>query len=288
MEPLSSLPSTLTGRLLSMKNPDGGWPYYEGKTSRLEPTCWALLALSAVGAQAPLDVLRGWPRRDGWFVDRSSDAVNVAFNGLAGVTLRALGAMDGELTALRQALVGMKGQRLPQVPAFRQDNSIQAWPWVDGTFSWTEPTAWALISLKKIGRDRLADARVQEAERMMLDRVCVTGGWNYGNSNALGADLEAYVPTTAMGLLALGDRRDHPAVRKSVQYLQAHRLSERSAMGLGFTKIALSIHDQHADDVDAALEAVASHTAFLSNVHLMAIALYSSAGRSRRYEAFRV
>ncbi len=31
--------------LLSAANADGGWGYYPGKASRLEPTCWALLAL---------------------------------------------------------------------------------------------------------------------------------------------------------------------------------------------------------------------------------------------------
>jgi hypothetical protein len=33
--------------LLSGTNPDGGWAYYHGHASRLEPTCWALLALHA-------------------------------------------------------------------------------------------------------------------------------------------------------------------------------------------------------------------------------------------------
>ena len=37
-----------------------------------------------------LDPLLAWPRRDGWFLDRSSDAVNVGFNALAGIVLGAL------------------------------------------------------------------------------------------------------------------------------------------------------------------------------------------------------
>ena len=75
--------TALLERLRALRNADGGWPYYKGKTSRLEPTCWALLALQAAGEKVSLDVLQQWPRRDGWFVDKSSDAVNVAFNGLA-------------------------------------------------------------------------------------------------------------------------------------------------------------------------------------------------------------
>ena len=76
--------------LLAARNPDGGWPYYAGKTSRLEPTAWALLALRAAGDRVSLDPLLAWPRRDGWFLDRSSDAVNVGFNGLLAVALGAL------------------------------------------------------------------------------------------------------------------------------------------------------------------------------------------------------
>ncbi len=68
--------------LIAARNPDGGWPYYAGKTSRLEPTAWALLALHAAGERVSLDPLLAWPRRDGWFLDRSSDGVNVGFNAL--------------------------------------------------------------------------------------------------------------------------------------------------------------------------------------------------------------
>ena len=52
--------------LLAARNPDGGWPYYAGKTSRLEPTTWALLALRETGDPVSLDPLLDWPRRDGW------------------------------------------------------------------------------------------------------------------------------------------------------------------------------------------------------------------------------
>jgi len=29
-------------RLLARVNADGGWGYYDGNSSRIEPTCWAL------------------------------------------------------------------------------------------------------------------------------------------------------------------------------------------------------------------------------------------------------
>ena len=287
----------LKSRLLASRNPDGGWPYYAGKTSRLEPTAWALLALQAAGETMSADVLTSWPRREGWFVDRSSDAVNVAFNALAGIALAAAGASPDALRPVRDSLVRLKGQTLPPSKAVRQDNSLQAWPWLDGTFSWSEPTAWSMIFLKRVlagERDEAANARLAEAERLLTDRVCRHGGWNFGNTNVLGADLDAYVPTTALGLLAMSDRRDLEPVQRSLKYLSAHRLSERSAMALGLTRIALGVFDHPAEDVDKALADAAAHTAFLGNQHLTAIALYALAGARgartevRAYEEFRV
>src|SRR5438105_856772 len=44
--------------LLSAVNADGGWGYYPGHASRLEPTCWALLAL-----RTPVDAPAAQRRR---------------------------------------------------------------------------------------------------------------------------------------------------------------------------------------------------------------------------------
>ena len=251
--------------LLAARNPDGGWPYYAGKTSRLEPTAWALLALHAAGERVSSDPLLVWPRRDGWFLDRSSLAVNVGFNGLTAIVLRDLNA-PAEVTApLRAAMINAKGEKIASSSINRQDNSLQGWAWTQGTFSWVEPTAWGLIALKRSGpRDQAASARIAEAERLLADRVCKDGGWNHGNSNMLGVDLMPYVPTSALGLIALGDHRtEEPAVR-SLRYLIANRLAERSAMGLGLTRIALSLYDTPADDVAAALRDEWKRSAFLA------------------------
>jgi len=276
--------------LLAARNPDGGWPYYAGKTSRLEPTAWALLALHAAGARISIDPLSTWPRRDGWFLDRSSDAVNVGFNGLAAIVLRALDAPADILASLCKALVAMKGQKLPASTTNRQDNSLQGWAWTDGTFSWVEPTAWGLIALKRLGRrgDVDAAARIDEAERLLVDRVCQRGGWNFGNADVLGTPLEPYVSATALGLLAMADRRSIEPVARSFRYLTAHRLSERSAMALGLSRVALGLYGAAADDVSTAIDEEWKRAAFLGNLHVTALALYAEVAAAGGYEAFRV
>jgi hypothetical protein len=257
----------------------------------LEPTCWALLALSAAGERVSLDVLGAWPRRDGWFVDRSSDAVNVAFNGLAAATLAALAAPRAVSDGVREALVAAKGEKIAPSRINRQDNSLQGWAWTAGTFSWVEPTAWGLLGLKMLAgqaRDGAVSARLSEGERVLADRVCAAGGWNHGNSNMLGAELSPYLSTSALGLMALGDRRDTDVVRKTLAYVESARLSERSAIALGLTRVALGLFGRPAADVADALRAEGARTGFLGNAHAIGVAVYALSAEAGGFQAFKV
>ena len=42
---MSSSTNSLSDALLRSRNEDGGWGYYPGKASRIEPTAWAALCL---------------------------------------------------------------------------------------------------------------------------------------------------------------------------------------------------------------------------------------------------
>ena len=53
----------------------------------------------------------------------------------------------------------------------RQDNSLQAWSWIDQTFSWVEPTAWCLLFLKKLRRDQRAASPAEAADRIRRRRA---------------------------------------------------------------------------------------------------------------------
>jgi hypothetical protein len=285
--------------LLACANAGGGWGYNPGHASRLEPTCWALLALlpnhPALGGNMSvhLDFLQGSQRRDGLFVEAAvskEDRPNLAFNALAAILLEHhhMGASVSRDLVV-SALIQHKGIKFEPSEINRQDNGLQGWGWIDGTFSWVEPTAWCLLALKKAStRSADARARIQEAERVLIDRCCAAGGWNYGNSNMLGQTLLPYMSTTATGLLAMQDRRQDPCVVRSIEYLVQHRVSEQSAMALGLTLIALRVLDHPHDDVRDRLLAQWDRTGFLGNVHLTALALYALGGQPNGGEAFHV
>ncbi len=279
------------------RNIDGAWGYYPRKASRIEPTCWIALYLSHAENlnRDVLDRASDWlasrQRADGFIDDATGVSPNLGFNGLAALAVRGAGLLPREhATRLLNAVGRTKGAISGKGPS-RQDNTLQGWPWVDGTFSWIEPTSWCLLALKTspaliATRQRLA--RIEEAERLLLDRVCQTGGWNYGNSNVLGKELNAYVPTTALALLALQDRRDHPSVQRSVEFLTRQRLAELSGMALSLTSICLRVYGVPASDVDERLAALAKRHAFFNNIHIGAMALYSLTGRDHDVKYFRV
>ncbi len=278
----------------------GGWPYYAGKGSRIEPTCWALLALAAAWpedttsfsrfARPHLDWLAGLQSRDGLLVETEPTFANLTANALAAIVLMRLGGPEHEavLRALCQGIVSVKGVGLGTVEG-GQDNTLQGWPWVRDTFSWVEPTAWCLLALKVATPTAPGAAdRISEAERLLTNRVCGGGGWNYGNASTLGQDLRPYVPTTAVALLAMQDRRTDAPVQQSVQRLTALRSTEHSAVALGLTALALRLHGAAVDDVEDQLAEVVPRAEDARHLQAIAIALYALSADTHLVEMMRV
>ena len=262
--------------LLRARNADGGWGYQVGKASRLEPTCWAILAL---GGTLERTVLEQWPCAEGLLLERHGGAPNYAFHGQALIVLRALSLEHaaGNRTLLA-ALQRVKGKGLPASTINRQDNSLQAWSWIDDTFSWVEPTAWCLLALKQwlATPGAIADrTRIVVAEQLLVDRCCAKGGWNYGNANMLGQDLKPYVPTTAVTLLSLQDRQSLPEVARSVAFLEREATSERSGTALALALMALRAYGRSTGAVRDTLVAQLPVTLDLGRIASAAMSLYA-------------
>jgi hypothetical protein len=216
--------------------------------------------------------------------------VNIGFNGTAAVALAHLKAPADLTGPLRQALLASKGEKIGASSINRQDNALQGWAWTNGTFSWVEPTAWGLLALKRAQQLGIApgnaDARIEEAERVLLDRICRDGGWNFGNATVLYQDLRPYVGTTALALLALQNRRDEPAVAQSLALLEARWPEEISAAALGLAAISLAAFDRPTRALDARLGEHAPQAVEFGNLHGIAVALAALTPSSR--DAFRL
>jgi hypothetical protein len=261
---MNSIKRELQRQLLDARNSDGGWGYERRRKSRLEPTCWALLALRA-SLSGSDRVLAEWPSNDGALLEHREGLENWSFHALALTTRLVLGeAPLPQLQLLAHVLAKAHGIVTRPSPVQRQDNGLQGWSWIDGTFSWGGPTAWALLALKKCrGRGVVVggvDLRIRDGEALLRDRMCVTGGWNYGNSNVFAQNLPAYVPTTAIALLALQDRREEPFVRHSLNFLEEHAGSHPSTRALALSTLALKRHGRTAAPVEEALHTwIANH-----------------------------
>jgi hypothetical protein len=142
------------------------------------------------------------------------------------------------------------------------DGTIPGWPWIDGTFSWVEPTSLAVLALRAarrdpvLARDDALGERLRDGERLLVDRVCPGGGWNYGNKRVFEVDLEPYPDTTAWALMALrGAPGTDPVVRPSLARLGALLRDNRSPLARALAVCALAAHGRPDSDLAGALAA---------------------------------
>jgi hypothetical protein len=301
---LEGVTNALAEALRSSVGGDGGWSYVPGKASRLEPTCWAALALLDGGAaaadaalvDAALNRIAQWQRPGGLLCDIPVAPPNLAFNGLASIVIhRALathraGALRlGELArTLLSEIATTEGARQRQSENQRQDNQLVGWPWNDGTFSWVEPTSWCLLALKTAKAPLFpagASGRITEAELVLRDRCCIAGGWNAGNSNMLGRELLPYVPTTAIALLALQNQRQLPEVVRSLAWLESNWTREVSAMASSLALMAMRLHNRQADVLEGAVCDHITQGGGPRNLASSALTLYALTGPRHEYAA---
>jgi hypothetical protein len=292
--------------LLEGQNADGGWGTQPGKASNVEATSFALLALGTLrerslshSLERGQDWLRqvqrpagGFPymahlREGSWasplavialsFFDPDHSAV------LRGVewVLRRRGSGLGLITSIQYWLA-------PEGFLVKLNPFLKGWSWTAGTFSWVEPTAYSLIAIKKLGsrlnQDQLT-TRISEGERMIYDRMCMGGGWNYGNSSVLGEELWPYPDTTALALIALRNREGEPANRLSLAALEKMLGENHSGLALGWAALCFALYGRGYSHWLDLIEKSYSETKFLGDIKSTALALLAMSGGA---EIFRV
>jgi hypothetical protein len=139
------------------------------------------------------------------------------------------------------------------------DSLLVGWPWVAGTHSWIEPTAWAVLALKSAGHGD--HARTREAVRLLHDRLLVDGGCNYGNTTVLGQVLRPHIQPTGLALLALAGETDHDGrIERSLAYLEGEINRDTTTASLAYGVLGLARHGRLAASANDWLAARANRT----------------------------
>jgi Prenyltransferase and squalene oxidase repeat len=251
--------------LLDAQNEDGGWSSVKGKQSNTESTSFALLALNSLEGES---FARQKTTGLRWLLQHQKEDGSWSFNDTTEqsswttpvAALALMSFQDQRQRALKAAkwILTQEGRkpgwvasllvRLSLVQKMTElDPYLSGWSWTPGAFSWVEPTSYSLITLKKL-KGSLAEtnceSRIRQGEMLIYDRMCVNGGWNYGNSKVLGETLWPYPDITAVALIALQDRPKSEANQKSLRALNAMMWEAGSGVALSWGILCLTLYDE--------------------------------------------
>jgi hypothetical protein len=240
------------GILRRSQNPDGGWSYYSGKQSWLEPTFYGALVLHGdPAADRAWSLIKSWQQPDGSWPPAAGAAISGWGTALCLTLAHLRGEVDGPYlkgVAYLLKTAGTESELWRRALARTgllnpgRNLSLKGWPWKEGTSSWVEPTAHTLIALKKavavLPAPELTE-RIDSGEALLLDVRCKDGGWNFGSPSTLGEDQRSYPETTALALLGLQGREE---AASSLDLAKNWLRDTPSSLARAWITIALRLH----------------------------------------------
>jgi hypothetical protein len=240
------------------------WSYHANGPAATEPTALAALALAAhkktASAQRALDWLTRAQAADGTLGVTIAEKTPCWPTALAVLAWQAWDEANGSsryagcTDRAARWLLSAQGNTSERSPLIGHDTTLVGWPWVLGTHSWLEPTAYAVLALKAAGHAK--HARTREALRLLVDRLLPSGGCNYGNTIVMGQELLPHVQPTGLVLLALAaeDIKD-PRLERSLLYLEQSIAATTALPSLAFALLGLSAFGRRPAAADAWLDA---------------------------------
>ena len=266
----------------------GGWSYFGSEQSSVEATTLAVMAVSTESRQAArsgLNHLSDLQRRDGaWpaFVGDTEASWTTA------LVLCALNG-TGEFASAREnafhRLVSERGREGHWFWRWKfktADRNVQfdpdkyGWPWASGTASWVIPTALSIVALKQYtvcNRLEASEKRIRLGVEMLLDRVCVAGGWNSGNNVVYRVPLRPHVEATAIALLALQDERQSDLTQRSLAWLKKEATQIGSISSLAWSILSLFVYQESVEALKERLVAIMGDGREIRNNATLATAL---------------
>lgn len=225
-----------------------GWGY-RAQTPQAypEPTCYSLLALAdtSFDQAKSLDWLSSLVNADGQLFLPQDDMPNWGTSHLI-ITLTHLNQMPNILQSSISWLLAWKSNYIETGEEVTLNGSLIGWPWISDTFSWVQPTSYAIFALKLVGmKDH---ERVKEAEALLFDRMCQQGGWNFGNPIILERPIDPTLAETAIALFALQDLPEAAdEIDKALELLEREIPNRSSALSLSLSILCLNLFGRSTD-----------------------------------------
>ena len=239
--------------------PDGGWSFSGSSQMSLETTCLASFSVLAEQPSSAPHVV--WPLlhaqlSDGSWPSFVGDGEPSWTTALAICVLNSANDSSGARERGQSWLLKTKGReggwfwrwkfKLAD-RAVRFDPDRYGWPWLPGSASWVIPTAFSVIAIKQFtacSRTEVSERRIRLGVEMLLDRTCVEGGWNSGNSVVYGVPLRPHVEATAIALLALQDERRTETIQRSLAWLKQQATVINSGSSLAWCILSLFVYQE--------------------------------------------
>jgi hypothetical protein len=250
------------------------WSYHDDGPAATEPTALAALALVAHRRTEAAERAIAWLTR----AQQMGGTVGVTERERSphwptGLAVLAWQAWDAAHQVTRHRgcieravrwILATRGDTSPQSPLIGHDTTLLGWPWVTGTHSWLEPTAYFVLALKAVGYHD--HSRTREAVRLLIDRLLPSGGCNYGNTIVMGQQLLPHVQPTGLVLLALADEPiADPRIERSLHYLQRSLGETLGPASLALAVMGLSAHGRRPPNAGELIEQVGNHHALIGS-----------------------
>ncbi len=238
------------------------WGYRRGGPAAVEATALAAIGLLATdrdgGSRAlalrAADQLARLRRPDGSLGVTADLPTPGWATPFASILWQVLGSHQADRRRAADWLLGERVDTPPRPadprPIAGHDTSIPGWPWVEGTHSWIEPTALALLALAREGR--AGYPRAVDGVRLLRDRAIATGGWNYGNTAVFGRSLRPQPAPTGLRSLPspspASGRKDGAIVEPALAYLREALPTIRAPASLAWGLLGLLAWDSSPPD----------------------------------------
>jgi hypothetical protein len=164
----------------------------------------------------------------------------------------ALGDYEPQRSQAAGWLLGVAGKTdaTDTTGVLSHDGSIAGWPWMENTSSWLEPTAMAVLAIRRQGHER--HPRVREGIRLICDRSVPGGGWNFGNPTMFGSTIPPQAAPTGMALLALaGTDAEDDLIEGGCGYLLSALGQVRTPRSLAWGLMGLDAWQKRPPEGDA-------------------------------------